>query len=147
MAFIQQFQSDDEKMQKGAWVAFGDPSDPIVFRILPFMPSYKRYLANLDPAERQLAREGRLSSVRSLEIAQHAIAECVIQEWQNMQDLVDGEVVDVPYSKEKALEILRNPRYEELHEFLVEQARGKEAFRRTFLLESAKNSDGDSAGT
>lgn len=151
MGILNQYAADRQKEESGVWVDFGDPNDPIRFKLARFARGIEAEVLRLDPEKRQLAREGRLPDRELIELLMEATSRRVILDWQNMQEVVldeagqpvleDGrpKLVDVPYSPEKALEILRDDRYAELHEFIVHVSKDRARFRADLLEASRKN--------
>lgn len=140
MALLSRYAADKAKEENGVWLPFGDPSDPIEFKIARFERALAAEVERLPWEERQLAREGRLPISRQLELAMEATSSRVILDWRNVQEVgPDGQFVEVPYSPERALAILKDERYGELHEWILEQSRSRSNFRETFLEASRKN--------
>lgn len=137
MGQLHKYRSDTKAMREGVWVDFGDPNDPISFKLAFFSGGLAEAVQALPPKERQLARDNRLPAKELLELIYQATSEHVILDWRNMQD-EEGE--PIPYSIEKAEEIMRDERLGELHEFIFEVAKDRATFRETQLRESEGNS-------
>lgn len=152
MGLLNRYRSDESARREGVWLPFGDPQDPIEFKLAAFDHGFAETIQKLPHEDRKLARANRLPNARLLDLLQDALASEIILDWRNLQELkTDGEgravlgedgkpeTVDVPYSVAKAREILLDPAYDELHEWILAQAKDRENFREDFLREAAGN--------
>ena len=144
MGNLRRYRTDLDALKEGAWFDFGDPSDPIRFRLAFFQHGLAEEIQRLPADMRRRARQDKLKPTELLGLIQDATANCIILDWENMETEEhdeDGNVVlvDVPYSPEKALEILKDEAYGELHEFILQASKERANFRAELLRESAGN--------
>lgn len=131
------------KQAIGAWERWVDYSG-IQFKIARIPnPRFEEYLAGIKGAQGRKLREGTLEFRESSKLNRDVVGRFVILDWKDMQDDDDKEI---PYSKEKALEIVHDDRYYDLYLFLQEAARDLDTFRAEQEAESLGNSNGSSAG-
>ena len=148
MGRMSQYRSDPKKLEEGVWDEFGDPADPIRFKIAYLNHGLAEAVQALPPDQRQRAKNKRLSSKEWLDVYMEATSSHVLLDWENMQaedeegnPAVDdeGEPIMVPYSPEKAREILEDDNQGEFHEWLLERARSRERFRQEMLEDASGN--------
>lgn len=162
MGLLNKYRTDSKALEEGRWIDFGDPADPIRFRIAYFQHGLAEEIQRLPAPDRALARENRLPATKLMALVMRATSKRIILDWENLQEVVcddngnpimepvtdpktgevlrhDPKVQEVPYSPEKAKEILEDDAYGEVHEFILEAARDRARFREELLRDSAGN--------
>ena len=118
MAKLAQFETDLDKELAGVWVDYDDGIRLLVARI--GNPKYAKLIKRLrKPHERRLARAD-LDSDLLTGLIQKAMASTVLLGWENItedQEDEEGNIVEVevPYSAEKALDYLTNPKLRDFY--------------------------------
>jgi hypothetical protein len=121
---LSQLAVDTTKSEDGVWIEFGAGFELLIARANN--AAFKAELARLvKPYQREIAREG-MSSRHATDAHTKAQAKCVVLNWRGLED-EDGE--PIPYSPEKAFEILSDPRYPELKEFVDIESNNLDNFR------------------
>lgn len=135
---LSSLKTDVAKSEEGVWCEVGEGFEIKVARL--GHPKYQAYLAKLSkPHAKQIRREGLGAAEVLREIQRKATAKYLLLDWRNLHD---DEGNEIPFSEEKALEILGNPEYEEFFDIVLEHAQDVELFRAENAEESAGNSDG-----
>lgn len=100
---ITKFRTDAEKEKKGVWIPIGEGAELLIARWgNPDMIKVSERL--MEPAEiRQAFRHGALSEEKAQEINTEIMAEAILLNWRGLEE--NGKAI--PYSKEKAIELLR----------------------------------------
>lgn len=88
-------------------------------------PEYVRVFNRLSAPYRQAAVAGTLSEEKKAMLAAEAIARTILLNWESLY--IDDE--EIPYSIEKAQEILRDPQYSPFFTLVMQFAQENETFR------------------
>jgi hypothetical protein len=150
MAILSKLRKDLERSIKGDVLKW----EGITFYVAEYMnPDHKARLQQLTSEARQALRDGEnLNADQIAELIVLSEAECVLLGWEDMEDFAfddegqvilndagEPEVIEVPYSAEKAAEILRDPEYVELREAIHKKASKRADYRQRFLEEAEGN--------
>jgi hypothetical protein len=103
---INNLKTSRKKELEGVWVDIGEGARVLIARAnnLHYLARYRE----LTKPYWQQIRGQKLDIEKHVEIVTKCVAETVLLGWEGMQELVDGKPVDVPYTKEKAFEYLRD---------------------------------------
>lgn len=120
------FKTNLESSEQGQWVALGSDNAKVkVARI-----GNKQYQAFIKKATKPYAAAMRSKAGISDEVFEKIIAEAmadsILLDWRGIKD---DEGNDIPYSKQKALEILTDPAYKDFAELISSLANEAETFR------------------
>lgn len=143
MALLDAYRADRKKMREGTVLAWpADAAEPIRFRIVFWDVGFSDAIQSLPPQERARVQNRELSSTELLDLYRRAVGEEIIVGWENMEEAIrgadgqfeyDGEGAlrtrPVEYTPERALEIMRDPDFEELHEAIVQAAKDHTRYR------------------
>lgn len=131
---LSSLKTDAKRSEEGVWQEIGEGFEVKVARL--GHPEYKAYVAKLSkPHLRSIQREG-IGSAKLREIQQRAVSRHILLDWRGLHD-DDGS--EIPYSQEKALELLSDPDYSELLDIILELAQDVELFRAASVEEAAGN--------
>jgi hypothetical protein len=134
MAKLSSIAIDTKKSIDGVWCPLYDGIELKIARINN--PDYEKYREKLnEPFLRQI-RASIIDKGVMADLTKQAVAKCVLIDWKNIEDEVGQPI---PYSYEKALEILRNPAYVQLADFVMAKACDYELYRQVAKSESIKN--------
>ena len=123
MAKLTQFQGDVAREEQGVWVEY---AAGVEFRIARLNnPAYQKCLRKLLKADGRRFRRRRPTDENAEKLTNRALAQHVLVDWRNLED-EDGS--PIPYSVEKALEILSDPQYHDIRDFVVEVATDSDVF-------------------
>ena len=126
----------------------------ITFFVAEYMnPNHRNVLQSLTKEAREgLAEEENLAEEKIGELVILSEARAVLTGWQDMEDFVfDDEgnpeldengnprVVEIEFSEEKAVSILRDPEYQELRTAIHRKARRAADYRKQFLEDAKGN--------
>src|SRR5690606_19221049 len=128
MALLKVIATDLQKEERGVWTTYpGTDLELLVARIgNPQWESMSRKLLRQVRKER---RKGELSEREAKQLLAPAVARCILLDWKNLEDEgPDGNPVPIPYSEAKALELLRDPRFKDLYEFVFSFANDGQAY-------------------
>jgi len=131
---------DSTASEEGVWAEY---EAGIEFKIARLgNPRYQQELARLIG---RLSKRGQRDwAGERLEKAQRpAVARHIIRDWRNVDD-DDGNTI--PYSPEKALEIISDPQYQPIYDWIMQVAQDEEEYRLSRVEEQAGNSNGTSSG-
>jgi len=110
-----------EKAEKGVWTEY----EGIRLLVARYNnAAHKRAIAEGSKPHLERIRAG--DSDLNLTIQREAMAGTVLLGWDKLED-DDGK--PIPFSQEKALEILKDPRLADLHEHVMAQAMAQRNFR------------------
>lgn len=116
MAKLNKFATNLTLAQEGTEIDLGDG---LIVRIAKANnANYSKYMKQvLKPYERQLRQKaGGLDDQIFERLYVEAIAETV---WLGWRGLEDDNGVEIPYTKEKCIEILKDPQYDELKKLIL----------------------------
>ena len=142
MAKLSSVKSNVKKSEEGIWTPFESGIEFLIARM--GNPKYTKLLAKLSrPHHRKLRGSRGASSDLENDLTKQAVAKTVLVGWRNLDD-EDGN--PIPYSQEKALEIISDPAYIEVYNFVLATAGDFQAFREEDQAESLGNSSEASSG-
>ena len=120
---LSKFKSDIEKVENGTWIDLGDGLHICVART-----GNKKSVAmfnKLTKPYRQMIERGTMPDDKYREINVKIVAETILLGWRGLSD----KGVEVPYSPEKAAEILSDPAYAGFLKLVQDLAAEEEVFR------------------
>ena len=140
MARLSQIATDTEKAADGTWIeycpAMGDDDQPLELKIARLgNPAYNQRLQALIRPHRRKVRAGFEGELEPF--VKQAVAEHCLVDWRGMYEDTGKEV---KYSREMSVEILTDPRYSDLYDFVMDFAGDASAYREIGIEESAGNS-------
>lgn len=145
MVKLSQFKSDLDKERLGVWITF---AEGIRFRVARMgNAQYVAASRELLKPHRDRIRRGVMDEEEIERLSLSAIAEHILTGWENIDDDAGNAV---PYSPAKAAEILGDPQYRDVYDFVLSTARRSELYRiqdrEIDLGNSQTASDGSSSG-
>lgn len=134
MAKLSKFAISTTAAKEGVEVDLGDG---LIVRVAKANnEKYQAYLKQvLKPYERQV-RNGSLDEKIFAKLYNEAVAETILLGWKGLED---DNGAEIPYTKEKAIEILTNPEYEEFKALVVDLANEQAVFSKE-AVEATKSS-------
>ena len=147
MARLNRIATDTEKASEGQWVEFCPAQDendkPLELKIARIgNPVYTQRLQALVRPHRRKVRMGFDDDLE--QFVKVAVAECCLVDWRGLDD-EDGK--PVAYSKAKSVEILTNPIYSDLLDFVMDVGGYAAVYREEAVVAIAGNSRGSSSGS
>ena len=128
MAELDSIRIDLKMSEEGRWVDFDGDIKLLIAR--KPNPRYEDVLHAL------VEKHGRaVTNDDDMDMTRQAVARCVLLGWKNLTE--GGK--EIPYSPEKALELLRDPSLRDLYEFVLVSAHSREAYRKQTVKQQAKN--------
>jgi len=104
MAKISDFATDKRAEVEGVWIDIHDGLRLLIARADNI--NFLTKLRELGKPHATSVRMGAMDMNLALELSKKAMAETVLLGWTNLQEEQDGELVDIPYSAQKAYELL-----------------------------------------
>jgi hypothetical protein len=134
MAKLHAIATDMNKAENGIWIPY---EAGIELRIARYgNKNHNQYARQLLKPHVEIIR-GRNAEPELLnDIDRQAAAKYILMDWKNIQD-DDGK--DIPFSTEKALELFRDPAYEDFYKFVIQVSMNRENYRLDLQKESEKN--------
>ena len=147
MARLNRIATSTDLASEGQWVEFcpaqGPDDEALELKIARVgNPNYNQRLQELVRPHRRKVRMGFDEDLE--EFVRIAVAECVLVDWRGLQD-DDGKAI--PYSKEKSVEILTDPVYSDVFDFVMDVGGDAAVFREKSLGAVAGNSSRSSTGS
>lgn len=134
MAKLSKFKQDIQKSEEGAKVDLGDGLIVTVARV--GNSHYQETLKSLTKPYKNAIKNGTLSDSVFEKMMVQAMAEAILLDWEGMEG-EDGKLI--PYSKDKAKEILGDPAYKDFRELISDLANEAETFRQQEIEEISKS--------
>lgn len=134
MARLGAIQTDLNKAIEGVWVNYELDIRLKIARL--GNQNYQKYVQQLSRPHLQRMRGKAPNTDLIKEITKQAVSHCILLGWEHIQD---DKGKDIPYSPEKALELLSDPRFEDLYMFILEIAQDAELYRQEIQKDSEKN--------
>jgi hypothetical protein len=146
MLDLHAIKADPSKLLNGSWwrvwpspgsVIDGEPvrdrppETDAAFLIVPFGVAYERALDKARKPFMHEIRDGKADDVTLRQIQAQALAEAALKGWQGLT--MGGEAI--PYSEEKAIDLLSSPAWTWLHDFVHRAAQFRAA---SLAVEEAK---------
>ncbi len=146
MARLNRIKTNTEQGTEGQWIEFcpAQGDEPALELKIARVgnPKYNQRLQELVRPHRRKVRMGFDEDLE--EFVKQAVAECVLVGWRGLQDNSGKEI---PYSKEKSVELLTNPEYSDLFDFVMDVGGDAALYREHALEEAAGNSRRSSTGS
>lgn len=130
---LNQYTTNVSKSNEGVWVEHDSETSFLIARMnnANFQKVFNR---SMKPY-RKMFEDGKLSMQRQNDVLCNVMAETILLDWKGLH--FDG--VEVPYSKEKALELLKSDGNDEFRELILSYAQDNETYRNEKLDKSVKN--------
>lgn len=141
MANLETLKGDADKARDGIWVEH-DLGFKFKLRRMP-NPQYLAMRRRLIKPQTKRLRRGRIDLDAMDAITKECVAYCVLLDWQDVEE--GGS--KVAFTPQKALEIFKEPLYEDLYNFIVEEASDIANFAEEVEAEGEGNSQPSSTGT
>jgi len=147
MARLSRIATDTEKASEGQWVEFCPAQDandkPLELKIARLgNTAYNQRLQQLVRPHRRKVRMGFDDDLEGF--VKIAVAECCLVDWRGMSD-DNGK--NIKYSKEKSVEIMTDPVYSDLFDFVMDYAGDAAVYREMVVADAAGNSQASSTGS
>lgn len=133
MGLLAELASDVSKEQEGVWVTY--PNTDIEFKIARLNnPAHIKQ-------SKKIARKFKNAGFTETKLLMApSVAKNVLVGWKNLSEPNEkGKIVEIPYSAEKALEILRKPEMGNIYDFILEESNDQENYRLETLEEKKGN--------
>ena len=124
---------DTKKQTDGVWIQHDEKTSFLIARMAN--PRFQERFQKMLQPYKQKFDAGKLSSEKQVEIMCVCMSETILLGWEGLHD--NGK--DIPYSKEKAYEILIAEGNDEFRDLILSYAQDNEQFRRNKLEASIKN--------
>ncbi len=124
---------DDKKVEEGIWVEVDDTTSLLIARI--GNKRFNEIMTREQKPLRRAIRNGTVPDSVSEKILIKAMAGAILLDWRGLT--LDG--VEVPYSKQKCIEILSDTRFRDFREFVLEYANDAEQYREELIEEAEGN--------
>jgi hypothetical protein len=147
MARLSRIATDTDKASDGQWIEFcpaqKEGDKPLELKVARMgNPSYNQRLQELVRPHRRKVRMGFDEDLEGF--VKIAVAECCLVDWRGMFD--DDDKL-IKYSKAKSVEILTDPIYVDLFDFVMEVAGDAAVYREAVTQDAAGNSRSSSTGS
>jgi len=145
MARLNRIATSTERAADGQWVEFCPAQgDEPALELKIARIGNPRYAQRLQELVRPHRRKVRMGFDEDMEqLVKIAVAECVLVDWRGLED-EDGNAI--PYSKETSVEILTNPAYSDLMDFVMDVGGDAAIYRENEIQATAGNSKRSSTG-
>lgn len=127
--------TDPEKTIDGVWVEAGQGLRLRIARINN--PRYEDEIRKILKPHLRAVRSGNMDVKTMRSLSATPLSKFVLLGWENLEDVVDGQTVQVAYSHEKAEELLKA--YPEFYDMVLEYASDVALFRADDIEESKGN--------
>ncbi len=134
MAKLSSIKMDLTKSAEGIWQDYAAGIRLLVACLSN--PAYAQYLTLLQRPHLRQIRAGTLDNSVAATLTKKAVARHILLGWENIEDDTGKPI---PYSEQKAFEIISDPAYSDLYNFVLETAVSAELFRAEVQEDSAKN--------
>lgn len=132
---------DSSAEKDGVWVDIDEKTSLLIARFNN--PKYKAYVRRKFEARRKLSRTTGLSDEATEKITTQAMAHTVLLDWRGLED----SGVEIPYSTEKAIELLSDETLPWFFDFVYETANDFQLYREHSIAEGEDNIKKLSPGT
>lgn len=130
---LSKFRTSVAAVEEGVSVDCGDGLKVVICR--SGNPKHQKELQRITKGHIRQYQNKTISDDLVMEHSLQAFVNSVLVSWTGLT--IDG--VDVPYSREKSLEILRDPQYKDFRVLLESLADEQELFRAETIAETTKN--------
>lgn len=137
---ISTFKTNEQREQEGVWEDAGGGLRLKVARLGNLR--YEEYLRQTGKPYARQMRHGTVDNKVLEDLIRQAMARHVLLDWENLDDEQGNPI---PYSHEKALELLT--KYRDFHQMVLEIAQDARLFKEQDLEEARGNSAAVSAGS
>lgn len=120
---LRKFAVDIEKEVEGVWVDIGDRTRLKIARANN--PAYNKLFLKLSQPYSRMAKNGLMPENKARELFAEVTAKTILLDWENLE--LDNQ--NIPYSIEKAQEILQNPEFQPFKKFIDEFSQDEANFR------------------
>lgn len=134
MAKLNAIATDMEKAESGVWLGYDSGIEIKVARW--GNKKHQQYTQQLLKPHLSVVRGKNAEPTLLDDIDRQAAAKYVLLDWKNIQD---DNGLDIPYSAEKALEIFRDPAFEDFYRFVVSVSMNRENYRLDLQKDAEKN--------
>jgi hypothetical protein len=134
MGKLSSVKMDIKKVADGIWQDYRAGMRLLIAHINN--PAYAQCLTALQRPYLRQIRTGTLENSIATALTCKAVAKHILVGWENVNN-DDGN--PIPYSSDKAFEIISDPAYSELYNFVLETAVNAELYRAEVQEDSAKN--------
>jgi hypothetical protein len=124
MAKLSSFRIDAKKVNSGVLCEYADGVKFLVAR--KPNDAFEQMMEDLVQPHLASIRAGTFDKKLDQQITKEAVAKTVLLGWEN---LTDDEGQPIPYTPEKALEILNDPAYADIYRFILTMASSQQLFR------------------
>lgn len=147
MARLNRIATDTDKASEGQWVEFcpaqDDDDKPLELKIARIgNPAYTQRLQELVRPHRRKVRMGFDDDLEKF--VKQAVAECCLVDWRG---LFDDDGKPIKYSKAKSIEILTDPVYSDLLDFVMDVGGDAAVYRDEAIAAAVGNSPSSSTGS
>lgn len=139
---LSSIKQDQEKSENGVWVPFTDGLKILIARA--GNAECKKMTARLQKPLEKRIRKGLVEDSVLSDIAKKVTAKHIILDWENLED-DDGE--EIPYSPEKAYELISDPENEIFYNWVLEASVDEMNFRKESKEDELGNSQAASNGS
>lgn len=134
MAKLNSLRIDAKKVSGGVWCKYENDIEFLIAR--KPNPAFDEFMENEIGPHLASIRAGTFDKELDRQITKKAIAHTVLLGWENLQD---DEGNDIPYSPEKAFEILTDPEFADIYKFILIMSSSQDLYRRKEEALASKN--------
>ena len=138
---LKKIRIDPKKQSEGVWFEVDDDTSLLIARMNN--PKFNKEFERETRQSRRFAKRGMLPDDKAAEIVDKVVAKTVLLGWKGLKQ--DGE--EIPYSEEKALELLQDEELASFKEIVFDLATSEENFRREEIEDARKKSESSSSGS
>lgn len=136
MAKLRTIKTDSAAERDGVWMKY--PGTDIEIKIARFgNPSFEADSREFRTLAKQAKDGVELTERESKDAVAPAVARHLVKDWRNLED-DDGAAI--PFSQERAVELLKTPELHDLYDWIVAQSRNADRFRRAEVAATVGNS-------
>ncbi len=135
MARLTSVRTDTKKCNEGIWQHFDNGIEFLIGK--KPNTAYSEKLALLSKPYKELIRRQQLPREQDEALTLQAVCGTVVLDWKNIED---DKGVTIPFSEEKALEILSDPLYADVYNWILLISHSSALFRMEEEVDEAKNS-------
>ena len=134
MGKLNALRTDPNKESSGVWIDYEDDIKLKIGRMNS--PAFEKFIADRQATSIGRYRRAKQTDAERDKLIEEAVANTILLDWKNIQD---EEGLDIPFSKEKALEFFRDPGLRDFYRFVLIEASQADNFKKDVLEQSSGN--------
>jgi hypothetical protein len=134
MAKLSGIRTDPDKESSGVWVTYEDDIELKLARMNN--PAFDKFLETRQGPNLGKFRKQKQTDAEQDALIKDAVAATILLDWKGIED-EDGKLV--PFSKEKASELVKDPSLRDFYRFILIESSNAMNFRKAVLKEALGN--------